>query len=127
MAQNLVIYNLSKERFISLCTFKRNGDRIETPVIFGVTNDEIIVSTKTFASKLKRIKNNPNVVFYSCNARGERKGEDLKGSATIIDEKNEQYAYNTIRKKNGIIFRIWRLSGKIRHHKFVFISIIPTI
>ena len=127
MTQNKVINNLSKERFISLCTFKRNGDRIETPVIFGVNNGEIIVSTKTFANKLKRIKNNPNVVFYPCNARGERKGEDLKGSAVIIDQKNEQYAYNTLRKKNGIIFRIWRFSGKLRHHKFVFISIIPSI
>ena len=64
MTQNKVINNLSKERFISLCTFKRNGDRIETPVIFGVNNGDIILSTKTFAIKLKRIKNIPYVVFY---------------------------------------------------------------
>ena len=116
---------LNKERFISLGTFKKNGKRVDTPVIFGIHEQEIIISTKIFANKLKRIKNNPQVIFFPSNARGERKGDDFKGVATIISEKNDQYAYNAIRKKNGIIFRLWRVSGKLRHHKFVFIYILP--
>ena len=51
------ISNLTNERFISLCTFKKNGEKVETPVIFGIHNTEIIISTKTFAGKLKTIKN----------------------------------------------------------------------
>ena len=126
MSQLQISKELNKERFISLGTFRKNGNRVDTPVIFGIHEHEIIVSTKSFASKLKRIKNNSNVVFFPSNARGERKGEDCKGIATIISEKSDQYAYNAIRKKNGIIFRLWRMSGKLRHHKFVFISILPS-
>lgn len=127
MSQTDIISKISNERFISLGTFKKNGDKIETPVIFGIHDDkELIVSTKTFASKLKRIRNNPNIVFYPCNARGDRKGDDFQGTAKIVGQNDEQYAYNAIRKKNGIIFRLWRASGKLRHHKFVFISIKPS-
>lgn len=125
--KSIIPSNLQKERFISLCTYKKNGDRIATPVIFGITDREIIVSTKSFAGKLKRLKNNPNVIIYPCTSRGERKGTDFKGTATILAKKDEKYAYDSIRKKNGLIFRIWRASGKFRGHKFVFISIQPSI
>ena len=121
-----MLENLVGSRFISLCTFKNNGDKIDTPVIFGITNNEIIVSTKSFTGKLKRIRNNPNVIIYPCNGRGERKGDDFKGIAKILPKEDEKYAYDAIRNKNGLIFRIWRASGKLRSHKFVFISIQPT-
>lgn len=127
MSQSEILSKMSKERFISLGTFKKNGDKINTPVIFGIHDKELIISTKTFASKLKRIRNNPNIVFYPCNARGERKGDDVTGIATIINLNDEKYAYDAIRKKNGIVFRLWRASGKLRHHKFVFISITPSL
>ena len=121
--QSNIPNSLLKERFISLCTFKKNGERKDTPVIFGVHGKEIIVSTKSFASKLKRLKNNSNVILYPCNSRGERKGDDFKGIARILDKENEKYAYNALRKKNGIIFPIWRASGRLRGHKFLFISL----
>lgn len=125
MEQSEFLKDFSKERFISLGTFKKSGERIDTPVIFGIHENKLIVSTKSFTGKLKRIKNNPNVVFFPSNARGERKGDDFKGAATILSEEIDKFAYDAIKKKNGIIFKIWRVSGKIRHHKFVFISIIP--
>lgn len=121
--QSNILESLVEGRFISLCTFKKNGDRIDTPVIYGITNNEILVSTKSFTSKLKRLKNNPNVIFYPCNGRGDRKGNDIKGIAKILPKEDEKYAYDAIKKKNGIIFRIWRASGKLRRQKFVFISI----
>ncbi len=126
MSKSEILSKISNERFISLCTFKKNGNKIDTPVIFGIHDNELIVSTKTFANKLKRIRNNPNIIFYPCNARGVRKGDDVSGIATIINSTDEKYAYNAISKKNGIIFRLWRASGKLRHHKFVFISIKPS-
>lgn len=123
MIQNSLINSLSKERFINLCTFKKDGTKIKTPVIFAISKEEIIVSTKTFASKLKRIKNNSAVIVFPCDARGNRKGDDIKGIASIIDSSKQQYAYNALREKNGIIFRLWRLGGKLQGHEFKFITI----
>lgn len=123
MVESELMSSLRKERFINLCTFKKNGSKIETPVIFAIDDEKIIISTKSFASKLKRIKNNSKVILFPCDARGNRKGDDMHGIATIIDAQEQGYAYDALRKKNGFIFRLWRLSGKLQGHTFRFITI----
>ena len=49
---------LDKERFISLETFKKNGDGVKTPVWSAPLDGKLVVFTAGGSYKVKRLRNN---------------------------------------------------------------------
>ena len=49
------------QKYISLETFKKNGQGVKTPVWFVLQNDAFYVYTEADSWKVKRIRNNPRV------------------------------------------------------------------
>ena len=58
------------QKYISLETFKKNGQGVKTPVWFVLHNDAFYVYTEADSWKVKRIHNNPRVRVAVCNIRG---------------------------------------------------------
>ena len=61
---------LGDERFVSLTTFRRSGERVSTPVWVGRDGDALVVTTPQASGKVKRIRNNPRVELCSCSRMG---------------------------------------------------------
>ena len=99
----------NREHYINLSTRKRDGRFVNTPVWFaqeGETNNYYVYSLDN-SGKVKRIRNFPDVKVAACNFSGKLKGNWVDAKADLVDEsENIKTAYEFLRKKYGIRFRV---------------------
>ena len=81
--------SLEAGKYINILTYKKNGDRVSTPVWFIYKDNKIYIRTSNQSGKVKRIKNNNNVLYALCNIRGKIKGEWHSGVAKIEPDINK--------------------------------------
>lgn len=73
-------------RQIVLVTFKRSGEAVPSPLNHGASDGKLYVRTEASTAKVKRIRNNPNVIVVPCNLRGRPSGPVVAGVARILPE-----------------------------------------
>ena len=104
-----------KEEFLSLETYRKNGETIKSPMWFAQDNDALYLWTMADTSKVKRIRNNPNVNIAPCKRMGEVTGEWMNAHATIDDSPIMVAQVEAmLLKKIGLFFRIFRFIDAIR-------------
>src|SRR5260370_7429375 len=72
------------QKYISLTTFRKNGEKVATPVWFGEDGDKLYVMTRSDMGKTKRIRNNSQVQVAPCTMRGKVTGPEHSASARIL-------------------------------------------
>ena len=75
---------LSRERIISLTTYRRDGRGVATPVGFVRESEHLLIWTAVNTGKVKRIRNNPQVTVATGTARGEVTGPAWTATAIIL-------------------------------------------
>src|SRR3954467_3974411 len=90
---------LGAEKYISLETFKKNGEGVKTPVWFVLHNGALYVYTEADSWKVKRIRNNPRVRVAACTVRGQGKGPWVDATASLIDGDERLAADRLLNKK----------------------------
>lgn len=90
---------LENESYITLATFRKNGQPVWTPLWFAEQGGKLYVMTRSDSWKVKRLRNNPRVLFAASSARGKIKGQEYKGTARIMGEEEGQLGRRLIRKK----------------------------
>ena len=104
-----------KEEFLSLETYRKNGETIKSPMWFAQDNDALYLWTMADSSKVKRIRNNPHVNIAPCKRMGEVTGEWMTAHATIDDSPIVVAQVEAmLLKKIGLFFRIFRFIDAIR-------------
>jgi PPOX class probable F420-dependent enzyme len=104
-----------KEEFLSLETYRKNGQTIKSPMWFAQDNDALYLWTMADTSKVKRIRNNPHVNIAPCKRMGEVTGEWMTAHATIDDSPIVVAQVEAmLLKKVGLFFRIFRFIDAIR-------------
>lgn len=79
-------------KYLSLETFKKNGEGVKTPVWFAAdpatdlsgVDARLYIYTIGNTGKVKRIRNNPRVRIAPCTMRGEGLGEWVDARAEIL-------------------------------------------
>jgi uncharacterized protein len=111
--------HLTGEKYISLETYRKDGQGVRTPVWFveednGEGGSVVYVRTSDDTGKYKRVRNNPSVQIAPCDMRGGVKGKWVKGKARIVSEEEKLRAFKMLEKKYGIMYKMTRmfLSGK---------------
>ena len=61
---------LGHERFVSLTTFRRNGEGVATPVWVARDGDALVVITPEGTGKLRRLRRDDRVTLRPCDRRG---------------------------------------------------------
>jgi PPOX class probable F420-dependent enzyme len=87
------------QKYISLKTFRKNGDAVATPVWFGEDADKLYVMTRSDLGKTKRIRNNPQVRVAPCTMRGKVTGPEFFALARILPAEEHAHARQTINRK----------------------------
>ena len=93
--------HLSTERFISLVTFRRSGDRVATPVWFALDSASVVVGTFQDSGKAKRLKHTVRVEIAPCNFRGLVRGSYVTGVARVLDPADAILASAALSDKYG--------------------------
>ena len=123
--------DLADEAFISLTTFRRDGNPASTPVWVAGEDGRLLVLSDADTWKVKRIRRDGHVRVAPCGATGKVRGEVLEGQATILADKTRVKALEA--RKYGLVYRVIRLSKEISHRlrrqpapEEVTIEIIPS-
>lgn len=110
---------LRETEYISLLTFRKNGDGVPTPVWMARVEESLYVFSQTDTGKVKRIRNFPEVRVAECTANGKLKGTWYDALAELVDDETEKaVAYKALIDKYGWKMKVLnlgsRLSGKIK-------------
>ena len=114
----------SGQKYISLETFKKNGQGVKTPVWFVLHNGVFYVYTEADSWKVKRIRNNPQVRVAVCNVRGDVKGQWLNATASFV-EGDERLAADKLLDRKYFFKVIFNFLSRINRHKRAMIRIKP--
>jgi PPOX class probable F420-dependent enzyme len=110
------------QKYISIETFKKNGQGVKTPVWFVLYNDVLYVYTEADSWKVKRIRNNPQVRVAVCNIRGQVKGPWFEGTASFI-EGAERLAADRLLDRKYFLKVIFNFLTRIHRHERAMIRI----
>ena len=106
--------DLADEKYLSLVTYRRNGDPVPTAVWVARVGNELGVITEEHAGKVKRIRNNPRVTLTPCDVKGKVRlvsGEEARRVDRAI-RKKYHFAYYAI-SMTWVLPALWaRLRGK---------------
>jgi PPOX class probable F420-dependent enzyme len=100
---------LGAEKFVSLTTFKRNGDAAASPMWIVGDGDQLLAWTPADAWKVKRIRRDPRVTLTPCGRTGKVRNEQpvLAGTAEVITDSDEVVRVESIiKRKYGLEYRI---------------------
>jgi PPOX class probable F420-dependent enzyme len=107
--QKLVLFG--DQKYISLETFKKNGQGVKTPVWFVRHEDVLYVYTEADSWKTKRIRNNPRVRVAVCNMRGDVKGPWLDATASLV-EGDERVAADRLLNRKYVLKSILNILSR---------------
>jgi PPOX class probable F420-dependent enzyme len=112
------------QKYISLETFKKNGQGVKTPVWFVLHNSAFYVYTEADSWKVKRIRNNPRVRVAACSVRGVIKGPWLDATASVV-EGDERLVADRLLDRKYFLKKIFNFLTRINRHKRAMIKIEP--
>ena len=112
------------QKYISLETFKKNGQGVKTPTWFVLHKNAFYVYTEADSWKVKRIRNNARVRVAVCNIRGGIKGSWLDATASLI-EGDERLAADKLLDRKYFLKKVFNFLTKINRHKRAMIKIEP--
>ena len=94
-------------RYLSITSYKRDGQGVATPVWFVCRDGRLLVQTDAASGKVKRIRRNPQVRVAVCTASGRLRGEQVPAVAEILP-----------RAEVGAVERL--IAGKYRFDMIIF-------
>ncbi|HLZ80404.1 MAG TPA: PPOX class F420-dependent oxidoreductase [Ktedonobacteraceae bacterium] len=111
---------LYDEPYISLTTFRKNGDAVATPVWFAQDMESGLLYIKTGGNsgKVKRIRHTPRVTLAPCTARGTTTGDVTEGNAYIVTDTAEVF------RARGALHRKYGLQRQLLYFVFELVSLI---
>ena len=112
------------QNYISLETFKKNGEGVKTPVWFVLHANAFYVYTEADSWKVKRVRNNPRVRVAVCSMRGAIKGPWLDANASLVDG-DERLAADKLLDRKYFLKKIFNFLTRINRHKRAMIKIEP--
>lgn len=85
---------LAGHHYCLLVTFRRSGEPIPTPVLFGLKDGKLYLRTDVSTAKVTRIRNDSRVLVGPANSRGKPRGPLARGAARLmsVDENHAAYA-----------------------------------
>jgi PPOX class probable F420-dependent enzyme len=101
---------LEGHKYVLVTTFKRSGEPVPTPLWFGLADGSLYFRTYADAVKLKRIRNNAQVLVGPCDPRGKPKGEMVEATARILPAEDHERADRIVQSNYGLFRRLYKAS-----------------
>ena len=122
-------YNPASERYVSLATYRRNGQEVRTPVWLAELDSRYYLFSENTAGKVKRIRANGRARMAACDYRGRVASDWLDARARIVREPELiERVYAALRKKYGLTMRITdffsKLTGRYRRRAIIELELL---
>ena len=122
------LQDLAGERYVSLVTFRRNGNGVPTPIWVAVCDGKLYAVTNGTSVKMKRLRANDRIRLAACDARGKVRGEWAEGHGRHIDDAALiRRAQQALESKYGWQVAVLKffstLFGRAKHRAFIEMTI----
>ncbi len=117
--------HLQGHKYMSLVTFRKNGQPVPTPVWFAQVGDKLYVVTREDSGKVKRIRSNAQVEVAPCTVSGQVLGESQEAMARILPNSETNEAHRSLANKYKLMFQIFALMWRIQRHQLVYLEVQP--
>ena len=119
---------LADARYVSLESYRRNGEAVATPVWITAADGNLYCWTLTDTGKVKRIRANPAARLAKCDASGNLQGDWVAAQAEILDSPAALKAQlGRLRAKYGWKFLAYRLISVLRRAETTTIEFRPRV
>jgi PPOX class probable F420-dependent enzyme len=123
----------ANHKYLSLETFKKNGEVVSTPVWFAADpsskldsrDAKLYVYSIGDSGKVKRVRNNPRVRVAPCDMRGKLLGEWVDGKAQILTGDEAARGMRLLNQKYFPVKQILGFFALFSRRKRVVITISP--
>lgn len=108
---------IADEKYVSLTTFRRNGEAVPTPVWIAPLSDGTCgFTTGATSGKVKRLRNNPAVTLQPCDMRGRitEGTSPVSATAVVVDGAAADPVAKAIKKKYGFMVTLISLGGALK-------------
>ena len=107
---------IAGHKYLSLATFRKNGQEVRTPLWFAQEDNKIFLMTRDDSWKYKRMRNNPHVRVAPCSARGRVLGDWSEAIAHVLSRDQEHPGKAALRRKYWLLRIPWLWS---KHNVFI--------
>jgi PPOX class probable F420-dependent enzyme len=114
MPATTTLDSLGAATYISLTTFRKNGDPVATPVWVVREGDSLFVITEDNSGKIKRLRNNPAVLLAPCDVRGRVEGDTVSGIAHLAAPERVADMRKLLAAKYRVTYRVMMLGDRVR-------------
>lgn len=96
-----VVDEFGRSKQVSLTTYRKNGAAVATPVWHVVSDGQLFIVSEAAAGKVKRIRNNSDVVVAVCDFRGRIApgAPTAPGTARLLDEAGTEAARGLLARR----------------------------
>jgi uncharacterized protein len=117
-------------RYVSLESFRKNGQGVQTPVWFAGDPAsgpprKLYVYSEAGSGKAKRIRRNSRVRIAPCNVRGKLLGDWVDARAEILTNEEAVYGVRLINEKYKPWKQLLDFFAKFGHREHVIFAIHP--
>ena len=114
--------SFANPKYISLETYRKNGQAVRTPVWFAESDGQLYVYTLADAGKAKRLRSNPRARIAPCDMRGRVTGEWADAEARFVRGEEATRA-NALLDRKYWMKRFFNLTSKLRRTPRVVIAL----
>jgi hypothetical protein len=116
---------LQKQQFMNLFTYRKSGAAVKTPVWFAQRGEKLYVFTTAEAGKVKRIRNNAQVLVGPADRAGKALGPTGPARARLLTPEEVPAAKRALDEKYGLMKAAFDFVGTLRGTSRAYIEITP--
>jgi PPOX class probable F420-dependent enzyme len=95
-------------------SYRKDGRAVPTAVWVVRDGDALAIWTASDSGKVKRIRRDGTVLVGPCDVRGRPTGEQVPGTATILDAAGTERVRGLLKRKYGFFGRVTLWFSRIR-------------
>jgi uncharacterized protein len=114
---------LKGRKYILLTTFRKSGQPVATLVWFALGGDTLYITTAKDSGKVKRIRNNPQVLIAASTPKGEALGPAVAAVSAILPAAQEEPAARALRRKYGWLYRCFEWFFRLKGQEHIYLAI----
>ena len=113
------VHALSRGRYLSVTSFKRDGTGGATPVWFVSGGTRLFALTDLHSAKIRRIRRNPHVLVALCRPDGKLRGEQMPARAEVLTatpdlERVQKLLVERYKLTYRFVMLVYRLGRRLR-------------
>ena len=112
------------QQYLSIETFRKNGQGVKTPVWFVQDGEVLYIWTQTDSGKAKRVRNVSKVNIAPSRGDGAPLADFVPASASRDDSPDAvKHVRKLMIKKYGLAFHLFAMLGKLRKAQYTAIKV----